>query len=104
MEIPDIQLDGPAKKIGTLKGRPVFYSKTKGGWHVINCVQQHGAKTIGLGAHKALATHIAQKMEPEIEWTELSKSDHVDFSALEPFVEKYTQLTLEAQRIEASKE
>lgn len=100
MIIEDNQLAQPSKKIGKLGKDPVYYSLSKGGWHIITTVGVNGKRTIGLGGHKGLATLIASKQEPSIEFTELSKSDHVEYSALEPFVDKYEKILSDIQKLE----
>lgn len=89
MEIRPEELKEPPKKIGVLKGRPVFQCRLKGGLFV--AVTNN--KVIGTGSHRAIMRHIAQKFEPEIEFTELSKSAHVGIEAYALLIPKYEELT-----------
>jgi hypothetical protein len=82
------------KRIGKLKGKPVIEIKTTGGFHmVVTSNESGGFETLGTGPHKAVARHIAQKREPEIEWVELSKSDHVDPAHFQHLLPEYETLT-----------
>jgi hypothetical protein len=65
------------KKIGTLKGKAVIELATTGGFHMVVTSQNGGVETLGTGPHRAVARYIAEQHEPEIVWSELSKSDYV---------------------------
>ena len=89
MQIPSNQIEFK-KKVGKSKGKPVFHVKTRGGLHVI---ADDKGTVLGSGPHRAVARHLAQKFEPDVEWTELSKSDHVDFEAYAHLLPQYEALT-----------
>lgn len=93
MNIEAKQISEKPKKVGILKGKPVFQLRTKGGLYLL--VLQKGAsyETLGTGPHRAVARHIATQHEPEVVWSDLSKSDHVDIEAFELILPKYQELT-----------
>lgn len=93
MDLSAKQIDEKPKKVGTLKGRPVYHLRTKGGLHILVAPGGTGYETLGTGPHRAVARHIATKHEPEIVWSELSKSDHVDIEAYELILPRYETLT-----------
>jgi hypothetical protein len=89
------------KQVGkTKKGTPVWELATKGGLHLIVKAQDGNFETLGTGPHRAIARHIADQHEPEIAWTELSKSDHLDYVVIEPLLPKYEKLTAEMRLLE----
>lgn len=63
------------KVVGKLKGKSVWYTKLKGGLHIIS---NESGQSLAMGPMKAVALHLAQKYEPDLELTELSKSSWVD--------------------------
>lgn len=81
------------RKVGTLKGKPVVELRTTGGLNLIAVAENGAPKVLGCGPHRAVSRYIAQKKEPDIQWTDLSKSDHVDFSSFEYILPQYEQLT-----------
>jgi hypothetical protein len=93
MDLNAKQIDEKPKKVGVLKGKPVFHLRTKGGLHLLVTAAGTGYQTLGTGPHRAVARHIAQKHEPEIVWSELSKADHVDISTFALVLPKYEELT-----------
>jgi len=99
MNLDPRQLESAPKKIGVLKGMPVYYTKTKGGRHFITSIQEDGDKTLAFAPHKAIALHVAERMAPEIVWTELSKSDHCDYDTVAPYVDKYVELTKQIREV-----
>lgn len=93
MQIDTKQIDEKPKKVGNLRGKPVFHLRTKGGLHIL-VMQKNGTyETLGTGPHRAVARHIANKYEPDIVWSELSKSDHVDPEAYALILPKYEEVT-----------
>jgi hypothetical protein len=82
------------KKVGKLHGKSVIEIKTTGGFHMVVAANEGGGfETLGTGPHKAVARHIAAKREPDIEWTELSKSDYVDPAHFQNILPEYEALT-----------
>lgn len=93
MNIETKQIDQKPKKVGHLRGKPVFHLRTKGGLHLLVMQKASGYETLGTGPHRAVARHIASKYEPDIVWDLLSKSDHVDMDAYQLILPKYEEMT-----------
>ena len=89
MNIPAEQIEFK-RKVGKAKGKAIFHVKTLGGLHVM---ATEGGIVLGAGPHRAVARHLAQKFEPSAEWTELSKSDHLEESAIAHLLPEYQELT-----------
>jgi hypothetical protein len=70
------------KRIGTLGGAPVIEVLTKGGLWLVVGKKNNRPETLGTGPHRAVARYIAQKLNPDMVVTELSKSDHVDEASI----------------------
>ena len=82
------------KRVGTLHGRPVMQLTTKGGLVMIVCQKNEGENFIAsAGPHPAIAKYIAEKKEPDIVFSELSKSDYVDEASILSVYDKYVALT-----------
>jgi Cft2 family RNA processing exonuclease len=81
------------KRIGTLDGKPVIEVVTSGGLYMVVYQKSGTVETLGTGPHRAVARYIAKKREPNLEISELSKSDHVEESAILSVVPKYEKLT-----------
>lgn len=92
MNIRSQEIDSK-KKIGTLRGRPVFEIATKGGYHLVCSVQPGGIEYHGSGPHRAVARFIAKKRSPDMLITELSKSDHVEPEHFARLVPQYETMT-----------
>ena len=87
------------KRIGTLKGAPGVEVMTSGGLYMVVYQKSGKVETLGSGPHRAVARYIAQKREPSLEITELSKSDHIDEAAILSVLPKYERLTDELNAI-----
>jgi hypothetical protein len=85
------------KRVGKLKGQDVWYVKSKGGLHLVS---KGSGEVIGAASHRAIARHIAEKSEPDIEWTELSKSDHYAPSDFEHLIPTYEELTKRIRQLQ----
>ena len=81
------------KKVGTLKGGDVIELATKGGLNLIVTVKNKQVSILGCGPHRAVSRHIALKKEPEIQWSDLSKSDYVDEAHYADLLPKYEAIT-----------
>lgn len=82
------------KKIGKLGQAPVYEVGLIGGLHLILKAGKDGkTEPLGAGPHRAVARHIAMKRNPELELTELSKSDWVDLAHFQSLLPKYEFLT-----------
>lgn len=93
IEIDESQLDGKPRKVGTLHGKPVMYFKTKGGFHLHVVMKSGAPEYIGTGSHAAVCRHVSKLREPDVIWTELSKSDHVELEHFQELVPGYEELT-----------
>jgi hypothetical protein len=90
---PD-QLKQNPKKIGNLKGQPVYYLLSKGGLSLIMAKSVLGTRVLGTANHPAVARFIAKEQEPSVVFDELSKSEDlplVTFKHLLPFYREYTK-------------
>jgi hypothetical protein len=87
------------KKVGICKKGEVMYAKTKGGLHMVFVAPGEGKKPefLGFGPHKAVARHLAEENEPDLEWTELSKSDHYNLEDFQHLLPEYRELTNQAR-------
>lgn len=81
------------RKIGTLHGQPVVELETTGGLHLIVAPDGNSVKVLGTGPHRAVARFIAEKNEPDLRITELSKSDALDPHAMASVLPMWTQIT-----------
>ncbi len=97
MQIPQAQIE-QKKKVGKVNGRDVYHFKTRGGLHLMTMGDR--GRVIGSGSHRAVARVTAQKTEPNVVWSELSKSDHYALEELEHLIPKYTELTLELRKMQ----
>jgi hypothetical protein len=89
MNVPESQIV-LKKKVGKSSGKDVTYIKTSGGLHL---VVNHKGIVLGSGPHRGVARHLAQKFDKDLNWTELSKSDHIDSAYFEHLLPEYEQLT-----------
>lgn len=81
------------KTIGKLDGKPVFELGTTGGLHLVIVSKGGSTEVKGTGPHPEIARYIAQKQEPKIQYTELSKSDYMEPYLFMPLVPEYERLT-----------
>jgi len=91
--IDEKQLDGKPRKVGTLHGKPVLQFKTKGGFFMHVMMKNGSPIWIGTGPHAAVARHISKQKEPDVIWSELSKSDHVDPEHFRELLPTYEEIT-----------
>lgn len=89
MNVPQTQIVFK-KKVGKSGSSDITHIKTVGGLHLI--VNGKGT-VLGSGPHRAVARKIAGSFDPDINWTELSKSDHIDESVYEHLLPEYRDLT-----------
>ncbi len=66
------------KKIGTLNGNNVMEIGLKGGYHIVCAVNGPKIDYLGVGPHRAVARYMAKKRKPDLQITELAKSEQVD--------------------------
>lgn len=102
MDIDAKQLKGKPRKVGDLDGNAVFAAETKGGLHFIAMKKADGkTKTLGAGSHPAVARNIAEKSNPTLKITELSKSESLDPYTLRREVERCLPITRRMQALES---
>lgn len=86
------------KKVGKLGNASIMEIGLIGGLHLIAKATSSGrAEILGAGPHRAVARHIAKKRNPEIEFTELNKSDHIESMYFEDLLPKYEGVTDQLQ-------
>lgn len=93
MSIPAAQIV-VKKAVGKSEGKDVTYIKTVGGLHLIT---NHKGIVIGSGPHRQVARTIANRYA-EVEWTELSKADHLPLEAYQHLLPEYEALTVELRK------
>lgn len=82
------------KKVGTLEGDPVFEVGLKGGLHLLFARRGGKFQTLGAGPHRAVARFIAKKKtEDKIEFSDLSKADHIEPEHFADILPEYEALT-----------
>jgi hypothetical protein len=81
------------KKVGKLGDNPVLEVGLIGGLHMIVKARAGKTEILGAGPHRAVARHIAKRRNPDIEYTELSKADHIEPQFYESLLPKYEELT-----------
>ena len=85
------------KIVGRLGTNKVFHILTTGGLHMI-IVAKSVPETLGLGSHRCISRHLAQKREPNIVWTDLEKADFIPLEFYQDQLPKYEALTEEFRR------
>jgi hypothetical protein len=90
MKVPENQIE-LKKKVGQSNGKAITHIKTVGGLHLV--IDSKGS-VLGSGPHRAVARKIATQFDPDIQWTELSKSEHVDLRAYEHLLPEWVDVTL----------
>jgi hypothetical protein len=92
------------KKVGTDGGDSVFEIATVGGLHLVMAARSKGAETLGVGSHRAVARFLAQKKAKNLQWTELSKSEHVEDRFIAHLLPKYEAITNRQRALEGYSE
>jgi hypothetical protein len=76
MNVSRDQFASRPQEIGTFKGQPVMEVALKGGLHLVFAVKKNGGtETLGTGSHRAVARFVAEKENPDLAITELTKSE-----------------------------
>lgn len=81
------------KKVGKLGDAQLVEVGLIGGLHMIVKAKNGKTEVLGAGPHRAVARHIAKKRNPEIEFTELNKADHIEPEHYASVLQKYEELT-----------
>jgi hypothetical protein len=97
MKVPTSEIE-TKKKVGKLGSKGVWMVKTRGGLFLI--ATDGGGEVIGSGPHRAVAKAIAQRRNPDLEWTELSKSEWVDPETFAHLMPKYESMTDDLRRLQ----
>jgi hypothetical protein len=96
MELTQEQIES-VDPIGQLDDKKVYRVVTKGGLNLVVINKNAKTKILGAAPHKALAKYIAEKEEPEIQWTELAKSEPLDQSVIDAHYPRWSEFTKELQ-------
>jgi len=78
------------KAIGKNKKGQAWYIKMRGGLHLVT---DNDNKILGMASHRAVARHVAQMQDPDLEYTELSKSEYFAVSSFEHLIPEALELT-----------
>jgi hypothetical protein len=98
--ISNIQIQGK-EQIGELDGNDVYEIVTKGGLYLDVVMKKDGQLSVlSTGSHKAIARHIAQKDNPELKITKLTKSESLPPQILEANLPEFIELTKKMQEME----
>jgi hypothetical protein len=93
MNIPTSQVKSK-KRVGTLHSKPVVELQTSGGLYLLVCSEKgNEVNILGSGSHRSIARYIAEKKNPDLVITELSKSDHLELDSYIRILPKYEELT-----------
>jgi hypothetical protein len=85
--------------VGKWGNKTLWAVSTVGGLHLIEARSPDGARqVIGAGSHRAVARHIAKKMNNDIEWTVLEKTAEANFRDFEDVLPFWEEVTLRAQK------
>ena len=98
MQLEPKHLDSSKTKvIGQLNGQQVYMLTTTGGLVIVAAA---GSKhePLGVGSHPALAKFIAKKAHPDLEITELNKSDDVPERFLADLAPRWEAITQQMRR------
>lgn len=92
--VPNSQI-AVKKKIGRVGGKSIDLVRLVGGYNMI--VDSDGS-ILGAGPHRRVAMHIAKNFNPNIEYSELSKSDHIPYESFEHLIPQCEELTKALQQ------
>jgi hypothetical protein len=83
------------EKVGKIGDSSIMAIGLMGGLHLVVKIDEKTKKyeTLGTGPHRAVARFLAEKREPKIVWTALSKADHVPEEMFQFCLPKYVKLT-----------
>jgi len=80
------------KDIGTLDGNPVIELGLKGGLHIVLTTNGPRIDYLGVGPHRAVARFMAKKRRPDIQISELSKSEDVSPEHFQHLMPQYESM------------
>ena len=81
------------KVIGNIDGASVYQIDLKGGLYIIARVKGVGLDIMASGPHPTVAKHIAKKLHPHLNITELLKSEEIPEAHFARIVPYYLNLT-----------
>ena len=85
--------------VGKWGNKTLWAVATVGGLYLIEARSPDGARqVIGAGSHRAVARHIAKKMNSDVEWTVLEKSSGIEFRDFEDVLPFWEEVTARAQK------
>lgn len=88
------------KEIGRLHDVPIFEVGLIGGLClVMKADGKRRAEPLGVGPHRAVARFIAKKRNPEIEYTDLTKSDWLPVDHFRDILPQYEEMTTAFQAV-----
>lgn len=88
------------KVVGKDGDDSVYEIATVGGLHLVLAARKRGPETLGVGSHRAVARYLAQKKAKSLQWTELSKSEHVEDRFIMHLVPKWQEITRRRRELE----
>lgn len=91
MKISLEQLKLKPKRIGHVKGVPVFECMTKGGFNLVILGGGMG-KVLGAGPHRGMARMLAKQRETDFIMDELSKSEEFDPKVFEHLLPTWSEV------------
>lgn len=96
VEIPPSEI-AVKRTVGKSNGKDVIYVKTIGGLHLM-FLKKDKPDLLAAAPHIGVAKFLALENDPSIEWTELSKSNHLEYSQFEHILPEYRSLTEELKK------
>jgi len=92
VEIPPNEI-AQRKVVGKVRDDDVIYVKTIGGLHLMFLKKAKKPELLAAAPHVAVARYLANENNHDIQWTELSKSQHLDVKDFEHVLPEYRTLT-----------
>ena len=89
MKIPTNEIEF-RKAVGKVKRKVLWHVKVRGGLHIYAL---DGGEIIGAGSHRGVARHMAQQHCPDLEYTELSKSEYYSYEDFAFLIPEATEIT-----------
>jgi hypothetical protein len=86
------------KTIGKSSKGKIVYTKSRGGLHLIS---DHKGAVIAMASHPAVSRYMAEKQDPDITWTELSKSEHYTYDDFKHLIPEAIELTARAKALQS---
>ena len=85
--------------VGKLGNKVLWAVSTIGGLHLVESGSPDGSKAVlGAGSHRAVARMVAKRLQPEIEWTMLEKSQAIDERDMADILLFWEAVTIKAQQ------